>query len=114
MPGEADAPRSECDPGARSGRADGRSPEHHRFLLRELLTLIETQDRSIKHLELEIERHLHPFEVQVKRCEKITGVSRDVLHVLLAEVGTDLSRFPDAEHRSIVGGSLSWAEGKCR
>jgi hypothetical protein len=34
--------------------------EHHRFLLRELLTLIDAQDRSIKHLELEIERHLHP------------------------------------------------------
>ena len=92
----------------------GEVREHHCFLLRELLTLIETQDRSIKHLELEIERHLHPFEEQVKRCEKITGVSRDVLHVLLAEVGTDLSRFPDAEHRSLVGGSLSRAEGKCR
>jgi transposase len=34
--------------------------EHHRFLLRELLTLIDAQDRAIKHLEGEIERHLHP------------------------------------------------------
>ena len=34
--------------------------EHHRFLLRELLTLISAQDRSIKHLEQEIERHLRP------------------------------------------------------
>ena len=34
--------------------------EHHRFLLRELLMLIDAQDRSITHLELEIERHLHP------------------------------------------------------
>jgi transposase len=80
--------------------------EHPRFLLRELLMLIDAQDRSIKHLELEIERHLHPFEEQVKRCEKINGVSRHVLYVLMAEVGTDLSRFPDAEHLS------SWA-GVC-
>jgi hypothetical protein len=28
--------------------------------LRELLMLIDAQDRSIQHLEVEIERHLHP------------------------------------------------------
>lgn len=80
--------------------------EHHRFLLQELLTLIETQDRAIKHLEVEIERRLHPFEEQMQRGEKINGVSRHLLHVLMAEIGTDLSRFPDAEHLS------SWA-GVC-
>ena len=80
--------------------------EHHRFLLREILALIDAQDRSITHLEEEIERHLRPFEEQVERCEKITGVSQHVLHVLMAEVGTDLQRFPDSEHLS------SWA-GVC-
>jgi transposase len=80
--------------------------EHHRFLLRELLSLIETQDRSIMHLEEAIEQHLQPFEEEIERCEKINGVSRHVLHVLMAEVGTDMQRFPDAEHLS------SWA-GVC-
>lgn len=80
--------------------------EHHRFLLRELLSLIDALDRSIEHLELEIEQHLRPFEEQVKRCEKINGVSRHVLHVLMAEVGTEMERFLDAEHIS------SWA-GVC-
>jgi transposase len=79
---------------------------HHCFLLRELLSLIDVQDRSIRHLEEEIERHLHPFEEQITRCEQINGVSRHVLYVLMAEIGTDLSRFPDAEHLS------SWA-GVC-
>lgn len=86
--------------------------EHHRFLVRELLALIEVQDGSIKHLEAEIERHLQPFEEQIKRCEQITGVSQQVLHVLMAEIGTDRQRFPDAEHRSIVGWCLSGAEGE--
>src|SRR5215472_5620614 len=43
---------------------------------------------------------------QMHRYDKINGVSRHVLHVLMAEVGTDLHRFPDAEHLS------SWA-GVC-
>ena len=80
--------------------------KHHRFLLRELLSLISALDLSIKHLEEEIENRLQPFEEKIKRCEKINGVSRHVLHVLMAEVGTDVQRFPDAEHIS------SWA-GVC-
>jgi transposase len=80
--------------------------EHHRFLLGELLSLIEAQSRSITHVEQEIERRVSPFEEQIQRCESITGVSRQVVQVLMAEVGTDLSRFPDAEHLS------SWA-GVC-
>jgi transposase len=80
--------------------------EHHRFLLQELLHLIDAQNRSITHLEQEIERRLAPFEEQIERCDQITGVSREVIHVLMAEVGTDLSRFPDADHLS------SWA-GVC-
>jgi len=80
--------------------------EHHRFLLRELLSLIEAQSRSITHVEQEIVRRVSSFEEQIQRCEHITGVSRQVVQVLMAEVGTDLSRFPDAEHLS------SWA-GVC-
>ncbi len=80
--------------------------DHHRFLLRELLRLIDAQSLSITHVEQEIERRLSPFEEEIQRCEHITGVSRHVVHVLMAEVGTDLARFPDAEHLS------SWA-GVC-
>jgi transposase len=72
--------------------------EHHRFLLRELLTLLDAQERAIKHVELEIEDRLRPIEATLVRLEAITGVSRHVLHVLCAEIGTDLSRFPNAAH----------------
>ena len=77
--------------------------EHHRFLLRELLILLDAQDRTIKHVELEIENRLHSVEVTLSRLEAITGVSRHILHVLCAEIGVDLSRFPDAAHLA------SWA-----
>lgn len=72
------------------------------------------QDRSLTHLEEEIERHLHPFEEQITRCDKINGVSRPVWYVLMAEVGTDLDRFPDAEHLSRLRWSLPRAQGKRR
>lgn len=79
---------------------------HQRFLLHELLALIASLDGSIGHLEEEIEQRLHPFEQRLLRLEQITGVSRHVLFVLVAEVGVDLSRFPDAAHLA------SWA-GMC-
>ncbi len=47
--------------------------EHHRFLLRELLSLIEAQSRSITHVEQEIVRRVSSFEEQIQRCEHIRG-----------------------------------------
>jgi transposase len=80
--------------------------EPHRFLLRELLALLDAQERSIKRVEGEIQKRLRPLEEILSHLEAITGVSRHVLHVLCAEIGTDLSRFPDAAHLA------SWA-GLC-
>ena len=80
--------------------------EHHRFLLCELLTLLDALEQSIGHVEQEIERHVRPVESTLVRLEAITGVSRPVLQVLCAEIGLDLSRFPDAAHLA------SWA-GMC-
>jgi transposase len=82
---------------------EGQIRPHHRFLLHELLSLIEALDRSMAHVEQEIAQRLRPFEEQLTRLEAITGVSRRILEVLFAEVGWDMSRFPDAAHLA------SWA-----
>jgi transposase len=79
---------------------------HHQFLLGERLSLLEGVEHSIKRVELEIQQRLAPQEEKLARLEKITGVSRHTLHLLCAEVGLDLSRFPDAAHLA------SWA-GMC-
>lgn len=79
---------------------------HHRLLLGELLTLLSALEQSIRRVEDEIEQRLRPVEEVLVRLEQITGVSRHIAHLLCAEIGTDLSRFPSAGHLA------SWA-GMC-
>ena len=87
---------------------------HHQFLLCELLSLPSGVERSIKHVELEIAQRLHPEEERLARMEKITGVSRHTFHLLCAEVGLDLSRFPDAAHLACLRRDMSRPQGECR
>lgn len=84
----------------------GRMHEHQRFVLRELLQMIDSQEWAIARLDRQIEERLRPFEATIKRLDAITGVSRHTIEVLFAEVGWDMRPFPDAAHLA------SWA-GLC-
>jgi hypothetical protein len=61
----------------------------------------------LRVLEHQLEKRLHPCEETLVRLEEITGVSRRILSVLFAEVGTDMSRFPDAAHKRVLGRHVS-------
>lgn len=71
---------------------------HHRFLLQELLGMIDTLERAIGRLDHEIEERLRPLEETMQRLDAITGVSQRVLETLFAEIGWELDTFPDAAH----------------
>lgn len=71
---------------------------HHRFLLQELLGMIETLERAIGRLDQEIAQRLSPQKEVLERLDEITGVSVRVLETLFAEVGWELDAFPDAAH----------------
>jgi transposase len=71
---------------------------HHRFLLRELLLMIQTLEHAIGRLDREIEERLAPHQKTLERLDEITGVSLRVLETLFAEVGWELDAFPDAAH----------------
>jgi transposase len=79
---------------------------HQRFLLAEQLAHIDALEASIERVSAEIGERLRPFEAELARLETIPGVGRRSAEVLVAEVGTDVERFPTAAHLA------SWA-GMC-
>lgn len=99
--GRLKAPRERLIEGLRGAVTD-----HHRFQLRLHLSQINSLERLLADLDAEIARHLEPFRSQLQRLTTIPGVSDFVASVLIAEIGTDMSRFPSAGHL------ISWA-GLC-
>ena len=84
----------------------GRVTKHHRFLLRLHLEQIDTLDRAIAEIDREVEANLDPFRPLIPILTSIPGIAALSARVLLAEIGTDMSRFPTAGHL------ISWA-GLC-
>jgi transposase len=77
----------------------------HRTLLKLHLEHIDELNAKIQALSEEIERLLIPFDTTqaLTRLMTIPGVGRRIAEVILAELGTDMNRFPSAAH------AASWA-----
>ena len=89
------------------GRAlAGRCGAHQRFLLARQLAHIDFLDEAIEQVSAEVRERVRPFEAVVQRLDTIPGVGRWTAEVILAEIGTDMGRFPGAGHLA------SWA-GMC-
>lgn len=82
----------------------GRVKPHHRFLLAEHLSHIDYLDEAITRVSTEIVIRLHPFQAELERLDTIPGVNQRVAQVILAEIGTDMSRFPSARHLAAWAG----------
>ena len=81
----------------------GRLKPHHSFLLSEQLADIDALEEAIDRMNAEIAGRVRPYEPQLQRLSTIPGIKRRLAEVLLAEIGPDVSRFPDARHLA------SWA-----
>jgi transposase len=89
------------------GRAlAGQVKPHHRLLIAEHLEHIGYLNEAIARVSKEIEERLRPFEDSLARLQTVPGVGLRTAEVLMAEVGTDMSRFPSYRHLA------SWA-GLC-
>ena len=88
----------------------GRVQPHHRFILAQLLSNIESVDEVIKQFDVQIEEYCRPFEQAVELLDTIPGVARKAAEVIVSEIGNDMSRFKSAAHLAAWAGL---APGNC-
>ena len=77
---------------------EGLFNRHTRFMLAVQLGHIDSLDEAIANLSLEVEGRMRPFEEARRRLETIPGVGRRTAELILAEIGTDMTRFPTHRH----------------
>ena len=79
---------------------------HQQFLVARHLAFIDAIDETVAQVSAEIADRLRPVEADVQLLDAITGIGRRTAEVWVAEVGTDMERFPTHGHLA------SWA-GMC-
>jgi transposase len=82
----------------------GRVKPHHRFVLTELLCQIDALDETIEHFNREIETYCVPFQEAIPLLDTIPGVAQATAEMIVAEIGTDMRRFPSADHLAAWAG----------
>jgi transposase len=81
----------------------GRMRPHQQFLIAEQLAHIDALDETIERVSTEVETRTRPFAETIVLLDTIPGVAQRTAEVLVAEIGTDMTRFPTADHLA------SWA-----
>jgi transposase len=76
---------------------------HQRMILKAMLRHIDQLSISISELDAEIENRMAQDVELIEALDEITGVGRISAQTILAEIGTDMSRFPTADNLA------SWA-----
>ncbi|HLZ23610.1 MAG TPA: IS110 family transposase [Ktedonobacterales bacterium] len=77
---------------------------HQRFLLDQLRSHIDFLEQRIAALDQEVQSRTRPFEPLIARLDQIPGLGTRAAQEILAEIGTDMSRFPSHRHLA------SWAK----
>ena len=81
----------------------GHFTDHHAYLLGAMLARVDAITADIATLDAAIAAQAAPLADLVSRLDEIPGISLAAAHVILAEIGTDMTRFPTAGHL------VSWA-----
>jgi transposase len=78
--------------------------DQHAFLLAKMLARVDALDADLAELDAKLQELIAPFAAAVERLDEIPGVGQTAAHLLIAELGTDMTRFPTA------GQLVSWAK----
>jgi transposase len=79
---------------------------HFQWLLQELLEDLSRLDTQLNELDVRIRQRMQPYADIIQRLRTIPCVQEITAWTLIAELGTEMSRFPDSAHVA------SWA-GLC-
>ena len=82
----------------------GHFTDHHAFMLGMMLARIDALTAQIDTLTTRIGEAIAPYARQVAQLDEIPGIGITAAQDLLAEIGTDMSRFPAPGHL------VSWAK----
>ena len=83
---------------------NGRVGQHLQMMLDSQLRHLDFLDGEIEGLNAEVASRMSPFEDAIERLDEIPGVGLRTIEDVLAEIGTDMTRFPTSKHLS------SWAK----
>src|SRR5215208_2805589 len=78
--------------------------DQHAFLLAKMLARVDGLDADLADLDAKLAELIAPFAGAVDRLDEIPGIGQTAARLLLAELGTDMTRFPTAGHL------VSWAK----
>jgi transposase len=97
-------PRMEAKKPALREALAGRMGAHHRFMLEQLLGQIDELNRRIESFDARVEAVMSPLEHEaVRRMDAVPGFDKRTAQNVIAEIGTDMKRFPTPRHLA------SWA-----
>ncbi len=81
----------------------GRIRAHHRGLLKVHLELIVALEQALADIDAAVGKNLAPIQHSARLLTTMPGISEITAHVVVAEIGVDMTRFPTDAHL------LSWA-----
>lgn len=83
----------------------GKLTSHHKFMLKMVKKSIKDKERLIKQLDRKIDNSLkeNQMVLDAEMLSTIPGVDKESASYILAEIGNDMSQFPDETHLA------SWA-----
>jgi transposase len=81
----------------------GRIRAHHRGLLKVHLELVVALEQALADIDAAVGKNLAPIQHSARLLTTMPGISDVTAHVVVAEIGVDMTRFPTDAHL------LSWA-----
>jgi len=71
---------------------------HQRFMLRSQFQLLEALEAQIASLDDEVAQRMRPLQAALDHLDEIPGIGVRAAQQIIAEVGTDMTRFPTSAH----------------